>query len=116
MDSQSVIYHQYNHCVWLCKSVTSLITSYCPAAVGVISAITVSGCEGHLPYLEKSYDPAAIFIVNSYNTLLHRVSIQNDTGYGLLSVNSFNLSIEDSSFYHNQYPLYRGERCHGGNA
>ena len=81
-----------------------------------ISAITVSGCEGHLPYLEQSYDPAAIFIVNSYNTLLHRVSIQNASGCGLLSANSFNLSIEDSSFYHNQDPLYRGARCYGGNA
>ena len=76
----------------------------------------MSGCEGQLPYWEENYDPAAIFTVNSYNAHLHHVSIQNASGCGLLSMNSFNLSIEDSSFYHNQYPLYRGERCHGGNA
>ena len=36
------------------------------------------------------------------NFLLKKVSIQNASGYGLFSVNSFSVSMEDCSFDHNQ--------------
>ena len=38
--------------------------------------------------------------VNNFH--LKHVSIQNTNGYGLLSINSFNVSMEDCSFDHNQ--------------
>ena len=84
-----------------------------------ISTITVSECASRsITTLSTTYGPAAMGVLNSYNTYLQHVSIQNASGYGLLSVNSFNLSIEDSSFYHNQYPIDDkcGLRCPGGNA
>ena len=81
-----------------------------------ISTITVSGCASRSVTAFCSYCCAAMGVVNSYNTHLEHVSIQNATGYGLLSVNSFNLSIEDSSFYHNQDHSQRGAGCYGGNA
>ena len=83
-----------------------------------ISTITVSGCASrsvNTGSSTTSYGPAAMGVVNSYNTRLEHVSLQNASGYGLLSVNSFNLSIEDSSFYHNQDHLQRSARCFGGN-
>ena len=84
-----------------------------------ISTITVSGCASRsVTILSTSYGPAAMGVVNSYNTRLQYVSIQNASGCGLLSVNSFNFFIEDSSFYHNQYLVDDecGLLCPEGNA
>ena len=70
-----------------------------------ISTITVSGCTGRLQDIHSS---AALNVLNSHNTHLHRVSVQNASSLGLFSNNSFNLVIEDSSFYHNQYSIKCG--------
>lgn len=68
-----------------------------------ISTITVSGCEGQVPYQSYMYFTASLGLVNLQNTHLERISVQNSSGPGLFSSNSFNLFIEDSSFYYNQY-------------
>ena len=85
-----------------------------------ISTITVSGCASRSVTTISNYGPAAMGVVNSYNTRLEQVSIHNAAGYGLLSVNSFNFSIEDSSFHYNQYLVddecARNDSCPGGNA
>ena len=83
-----------------------------------ISTITVSGCAGQLPYSLQSYvySPAAIDLVNLYNTRIQNVSVQNSSGLGLYSNNSFDLIIKDSSFYRNQYPsVCSALKCTAGN-
>ena len=74
-----------------------------------ISTITMSGCTGQLRNL---HSPAALNVVNSHITHLWHFSVQNASGLGLFSNNSFNLFIENSSFYHNQYSINCGSQIH----
>ena len=69
-----------------------------------INTISLTDCTGKVE--DKSFE---IGIVNASlafqqvnNFHLRKVSIQNTNGYGLLSINSFNVSMEDCSFDHNQ--------------
>ena len=79
-----------------------------------IKAITITECnvQNGVPFANS------LLILLSSNFLLQHVSVQNSTGYGLFIENSFNLTIEESSFYRNQYPTVNCTRsnCRGGNA
>ena len=66
-----------------------------------VANITVTNCTG-LP-VHNYYDAIGLALNNTLNTHLKHVSIQNSSGFGLLAFNCLNLSIEKSSFYHNQY-------------
>ena len=43
--------------------------------------------------------------MNMWNTYLQQISIHNASGIGLHALDCFNLTIEDSSFFHNQFPV-----------
>ena len=80
-----------------------------------IEAITLNGCTGNsynfgnfgLEFFDFGIGPSAnagLGLICSHIFYLRNASVQNSSGYGVLVVNSFNLTIEGSSFYRNQYP------------
>ena len=87
-----------------------------------IESITLTGCAGNIGQDGfEGYGTVALALVHLYNSHLRNISVQNASGYGLVSINCFNLSIENSSFYHNQYTIEDCSLlgyvfCPGGNA
>ena len=83
-----------------------------------IEAITLNGCTGNMYFFGLGPSASGLGLICSHNFRLLNVSVQNSSGYGVLAVNSFNLTIEDSSFYRNQYPTAEctSVACQGGNA
>ena len=64
--------------------------------------ITLTDCA--VPhYYYNSVVGFALYIV--CNTRLRHISIRNTSSTGLFVLNCFNLTIEDSSFFYNQYLL-----------
>ena len=69
-------------------------------------AITVTGCGSPIPGDQfGGYGTVSLAFVYSFNTHLSQISVQNGSGFGLVVINCFNITIEGSSFYRNQYPL-----------
>ena len=83
-----------------------------------IEAITLNGCTGRVYDFGNRLVASGLAILLSHNFLLQYFSVQNGSGYGLLVINSFNLTIEASSFYRNQYLTVNCtlSDCRGGNA
>ena len=82
-----------------------------------IKAVTFNGCSSHqYSNIENELLISGFIIVSSLNILLKDISVQNSSGYGILVINTFNLTIENSSFYRNQYTVNSTICCGGGNA
>ena len=89
-----------------------------------IDTITLTNC-GSIISIDDfgGYGSVALAMIHLYKSHLLSVSVQNSSSFGLLLINSFNITIEDSSLFRNQYPSIDTECavlgtlfCPGGNA
>ena len=63
--------------------------------------ITLTDCAA-VYYL---FNTVCLGLENLFNTHLRHISICNSSGAGLLVLNCFNITIEDCSFFYNQFPV-----------
>ena len=81
-----------------------------------ITGITFINCGGvgnYTGFFTTIYATLSFNFVK--NVTLEQVSILNGTGLGVLLRNSYHVSIQDSSFSHNEIPLCEEVLCPGGN-
>ena len=67
-----------------------------------IMNITLTECAAAISY---SSPAVGLHLINLWNTHLRHIAIRNASGTGLYASGCFNLTIEDSSFFYNQYPV-----------
>ena len=59
----------------------------------------------HYPYPDPYFSAVGLYLIYLQNTYLRYISIHNASGIGLHALGCFNLTIEDSSFFYNQFPV-----------
>ena len=75
--------------------------------------ITLTNCAAPIsyhyhypyPYPVPYFSAVGLYLIYLQNTYLRYISIRNASGIGLHALGCFNLMIEDSSFFYNQYPV-----------
>ena len=69
--------------------------------------ITLTDCAAPVSYYYPYPYVSAVglYLINLQNTYLRCISIRNASDIGLHAFGCFNLTIEDSSFFYNQYPV-----------
>ena len=69
--------------------------------------ISLTECAAPISYHHPRpyFRAVGLYLINMWDTYLQHISIHNVSGIGLRALNCFNLTIEDSSFFHNQFPV-----------